>query len=119
MTTTYQTETLSEYNNLLNRIVDFSRNCIGEDKYLIGCIGPWGAHICREFTGDYGAEPENIDFYQYFKPQLENFNKNDKLDLIGFETIPNIHELKAILSWDEVSCLDPSISGCLCMSTVS
>ncbi|CAI4796086.1 AIF_collapsed_G0051440.mRNA.1.CDS.1 [Saccharomyces cerevisiae] len=82
-------------------IVDFSRNCIGEDKYLIGCIGPWGAHICREFTGDYGAEPENIDFYQYFKPQLENFNKNDKLDLIGFETIPNIHELKAILSWDE------------------
>lgn len=112
MTTTYQTSyksvsentpirTLSEYNNLLNRIVDFSRNCIGEDKYLIGCIGPWGAHICREFTGDYGAEPENIDFYQYFKPQLENFNKNDKLDLIGFETIPNIHELKAILSWDE------------------
>ncbi|CAI4798850.1 AIC_G0052810.mRNA.1.CDS.1 [Saccharomyces cerevisiae] len=44
---------------------------------------------------------KNIDFYQYFKPQLENFNKNDKLDLIGFETIPNIHELKAILSWDE------------------
>ncbi|EJT43639.1 hypothetical protein SKUD_132402 [Saccharomyces kudriavzevii IFO 1802] len=112
MTTTYQTsyksvsentpiKTLSEYNNLLTRIVDFSRVCIGEDKYLIGCIGPWGAHICCEFTGDYGPDPQSIDFYKYFKPQLDNFNKSDKLDLIGFETIPNVHELRAILSWDE------------------
>ncbi|CAI4767744.1 CBM_collapsed_G0046730.mRNA.1.CDS.1 [Saccharomyces cerevisiae] len=53
----------------------FSRNCIGEDKYLIGCIGPWGAHICRAFTGDYGAEPENIDFTNTSSPQLENFDK--------------------------------------------
>nr|CAI6664230.1 CNT_HP1_G0042490.mRNA.1.CDS.1 [Saccharomyces cerevisiae] len=63
MTTTYQTsyKSVSENTPIRTFIRDcrFSRNCIGEDKYLIGCIGPWGAHICREFTGDYGAEPEN------------------------------------------------------------
>lgn len=112
MTTTYQTsfksvsentdiKTLQEYNELLNRIVSFSRDCIGEQKYLIGCIGPWGAHVCAEFNGDYGAHPENIDYYQYFKPQLDNFFANENLDLIGFETVPNVNELKAILSWDE------------------
>ncbi|CCE64215.1 hypothetical protein TPHA_0G03760 [Tetrapisispora phaffii CBS 4417] len=112
MTTTYQTsfKSVSEntpikntkhYNELLNRIIDFSRDCIGEERYLIGCIGSWGAHICAEFHGDYGEHPENIDFYEYFKPQLDNFFNNNKLDLIGFETVPNIHELKAILSWDE------------------
>lgn len=112
MTTTYQTsfksvsentpiKTLKEYNQLLERIVAFSRECIGEDKYLIGCIGAWGAHVCCEFTGDYGANPERIDFLEYFRPQLQNFNSSEQIDLIGFETIPNVHELKAILSWDE------------------
>lgn len=112
MTTTYQTsfksvgentpiKTLDEYNTLLDRIVQFSRNCIGEEKFLIGCIGPWGAHVCAEFNGDYGPAPQEIDYYGYFKPQLDNFFANDNLDLVGFETIPNIHELRAILSWDE------------------
>lgn len=112
MTVTYQAsfksvsentriKTLEEYDSLLNRIVTFSRECIGDDKFLVGCIGAWGAHNCSEFTGDYGAEPEKIDFLQYFKPQLDNFTNNENIDLIGFETIPNIHELRAILSWDE------------------
>lgn len=111
MTVTYQASfksvsentsitTLEEYDALLSRIVSFSRSCIGDDKWLVGCIGPWGAHNCSEFTGDYGSEPEKIDYLQYFKPQLDNFTVNDDLDLIGFETIPNIHELRAILSWD-------------------
>ncbi|CCD25344.1 homocysteine S-methyltransferase family protein NDAI_0F00250 [Naumovozyma dairenensis CBS 421] len=110
MTTTYQTsfksvsentniKTLKEYDELLTRIVNFSRDCIGENKYLIGCIGPWGAHICSEFTGNYGEHPELIDYYEYFKPQLVNFVQNDDLDIIGFETIPNVYELKTILSW--------------------
>ncbi|SMN19474.1 similar to Saccharomyces cerevisiae YLL062C MHT1 S-methylmethionine-homocysteine methyltransferase [Maudiozyma saulgeensis] len=112
MTTTYQTsfksvsentsiKTIEEYNTLLNHIVQFSRDCIGEEKFLIGCIGPWGAHVCAEFNGDYGKHPENEDYYEYFKPQLDNFFNNNNLDLIAFETIPNIHELRAILSWDE------------------
>ncbi|SCV01919.1 LANO_0F14180g1_1 [Lachancea nothofagi CBS 11611] len=93
-------QTLSEYNDLLTKIVSFSRECIGDDKWLVGCIGAWGAHNCSEFTGDYGATPEKIDFLEYFKPQLMNFNENQDLDIIGFETVPNFHELKAILSWD-------------------
>ncbi|SCU79439.1 LAMI_0A08834g1_1 [Lachancea mirantina] len=112
MTVTYQAsfksvsentpiKTLPDYTNLLTKIVDFSRECIGEDNYLIGTIGPWGAHVCCEFTGHYGPRPESINYYEYFRPQLELFNTNDNLDLIGFETIPNVHELKAILSWDE------------------
>lgn len=112
MTTTYQTsyksvsentsiKTLQEYNSLLNRIVSFSRECIGEERILIGCVGPWGAHVCAEFNGDYGPEPQKINYYEYFKPQLDNFLNKDCLDMIGFETVPNVHELKAILSWDE------------------
>ncbi|SCW03293.1 LAFE_0G07250g1_1 [Lachancea fermentati] len=122
MTITYQTsfksvsentpiKTLEEYNSLLDRIVSFSRDCIGEDKYLVGCIGAWGAHVCSEFTGNYGDHPEDIDFLEYFRPQLENFNNNDKLDIIGFETIPNVHELRAILSWDETIISKPFYIG--------
>lgn len=122
MTTTYQTsfksvsentriKTLQEYNALLNRIVDFSRSCIGDEKYLIGCIGPWGAHVCAEFHGNYGEHPEDIDYFSYFKPQLDNFFSNDNLDLIAFETIPNVHEFKAILSWDETILSKPFYIG--------
>ncbi|AET39641.1 S-adenosylmethionine-homocysteine S-methyltransferase SAM4 Ecym_4612 [Eremothecium cymbalariae DBVPG len=112
MTITYQSsfksvsentdiKTLEEYNQLLDRIVAFSRTCIGADNYLVGCIGSWGAHICAEFSGDYGEHPERIPYLDYFRPQLNNFNLQEDIDVIGFETIPNIHELTAILSWDE------------------
>lgn len=104
-------KTLPAYDNLLTKIVNFSRELIGEERYLIGSIGPWGAHICREFTGDYGPSPETIDYLEYFKPQLQNFNQNKQLDLIGFETIPNINEIKAILSWDETIISKPFFIG--------
>lgn len=42
---------------------------------------------------------------------MDNFNTNDNLDLIGFETIPNIHEIKAILSWDEAVLSKPFYIG--------
>lgn len=122
MTITYQTsftsiventqfKTLAEYNTLLDRIVKFSRSCIGDERYLIGSVGPWGAHVCCEFTGNYGLHPESIDYYEYFKPQLDNFNGQDEIDLIGFETVPNFHELKAILSWDETKIAKPFYIG--------
>ncbi|SCV00997.1 LAME_0G13366g1_1 [Lachancea meyersii CBS 8951] len=111
MTVTYQAsfksvsentriKTLEDYDQLLSRIVAFARECIGDDKWLVGCIGAWGAHTCSEFTGDYGAEPAKIDYLAYFRPQLSAFNANKELDMIGFETIPNFNEIKAILSWD-------------------
>ncbi|CAH00234.1 S-adenosylmethionine-homocysteine S-methyltransferase SAM4 [Kluyveromyces lactis] len=122
MTITYQTSfksvsentpirTLEEYNGLLDRIVSFSRSCIGEDRYLIGCIGAWGAHVCSEFTGDYGPHPDQIDYFEYFRPQLGNFVQSKDIDIIGFETIPNIHELRAILSWDETVLSKPFYIG--------
>ncbi|QHS74692.1 S-adenosylmethionine-homocysteine S-methyltransferase MHT1 [Saccharomyces paradoxus] len=94
-------KTLDAYKHFLDKIVSFTREFIGEDRYLIGSIGPWAAHVSCEYTGDYGPHPENIDYYSFFKPQLNNFNENKDIDLIGFETVPNFHELKAILSWGE------------------
>ncbi|CAI4045566.1 hypothetical protein SKDZ_12G0030 [Saccharomyces kudriavzevii ZP591] len=94
-------QTLSAYNGFLNRIVSFTRRIIGEESYLVGSIGPWAAHVSSEYTGNYGPHPEDIDYYNFFKPQLDSFNENKDIDLIGFETVPNFHELKAILSWGE------------------
>ncbi|KAL6942616.1 hypothetical protein ACO0QE_003800 [Hanseniaspora vineae] len=98
-------KTLEAYRDLMEKIVLFTRDVIGEKKYLIGSFGCYGAHICSEFTGDYGREPEKIDYYNYFKPQLDVFcfseklNKRNAIDLIGFETVPNFYEVKGILSW--------------------
>ena len=94
-------KTLPAYRRFLDQIVCFSRRLIGEERYLIGSIGPWAAHVSSEYTGNYGPHPEDIDYYEFFRPQLDTFNENEDIDLIGFETIPNFHELKAILSWGE------------------
>lgn len=118
MTVTYQAsfkaiaentelQTLSEYNSLLDRIVAFSRRCIGDERYLVGSVGPWAAYNASEYTGDYGLHADSIDYYGYYKPQLDNFNKQEEIDMIGIETIPNFHELKAILSWDEKKIAKP------------
>ncbi|CCF60622.1 hypothetical protein KAFR_0L00150 [Kazachstania africana CBS 2517] len=112
MTTTYQTsfkavsestelKSLREYNELLDKIVGFTRACIGDNRYLIGSIGSYGALVGGEYSGDYGDSPETVDFYSYFKPQLDNFLNNDEIDIVGFETIANFTELKSLLSWDE------------------
>ncbi|MCG8711147.1 homocysteine S-methyltransferase family protein, partial [Brenneria sp. 4F2] len=69
--------------------------------YLIGTIGSYAAHVGAEYTGDYGPLPEKINFLEYFRPQLRNFNRNEAIDIIGLETISNFHEVKAILSWDD------------------
>lgn len=104
-------KTLPEYNTFLDRIVTFTRACIGKDRYLVGSVGPWGAYTCCEYTGDYGPEAGSIDYYDYFKPQLDNFNRQKEIDLIGFETVPNFEELKAILSFDEKKLAKPFYVG--------
>ncbi|CCH59167.1 hypothetical protein TBLA_0B03260 [Henningerozyma blattae CBS 6284] len=100
-------QALEEYNELLNKIVKFCRECIGNSKYLIGSIGPYASHVSAEYTGDYGLHPENVDYLNYFKPQLDNFNDNDDIDLIAMETVPNKYELKALLSWDGTTIKKP------------
>lgn len=97
----------TQYDQLLDKIVGFCRRCIGDDHYLVGSIGPYAALVGAEYTGDYGPEPNKIDYWQYFEPQVANFNRNDAIDIIGFETIPNVHELKSILSWDETKVSKP------------
>lgn len=94
-------KTLAEYNFLLDRIVNFTRKMIGGERYLVGSVGPWAAYNASEYTGDYGPHAKSIDYYGYHKPQLDNFNNSQEIDMIGFETVPNFHELKAILSWDK------------------
>lgn len=96
---TFKTE--AQYKALLEKIINFTRECIDESKYLAGSIGPWGARTRAEFTGDYGNDPASIDYYEYNRPQLECFCSSKEIDLILFETIPNFYELKALLSWDE------------------
>ena len=100
-------ETLEEYNALMDRIIDFSRECIGEDRYLMGSVGPWGAYIAKEYDGDYGPDAATFDYYDFFKPMLESFNNNDNVDIIGMVTIPNVHELRAVLSFDETQLRKP------------
>lgn len=97
----------TQYDQLLDRIVGFCRHCIGNDRYLVGSIGPYAAHVGAEYTGDYGPKPDEIDYWQYFEPQVANFNRNDMIDIIGLETVPNVHELKSILSWDETKISKP------------
>ncbi|XBW38665.1 hypothetical protein QEN19_004253 [Hanseniaspora menglaensis] len=90
-------ESETNYKELLSNITNFTRE-YSPDKQLVGSIGCFGASIAEEFSGDY---PENIDYYEFFRPQLECFNHSENVDIIGFETIPNFEELKSILNWGE------------------
>lgn len=101
-----QVVTEQQYQQFLNDIIGFTRDqCISDSQYLIGCVGPYAAYLCNgaEYSGDYGSE--KIDFKQYFKPQLDVFSRDDRIDMVGFETIPNIEELKTLLSKDFTSML--------------
>lgn len=122
MTITYQTsfttisentniKTIEQYNKLLDRIVVFCRNCIGDKRYLIGSVGTYAAHVRAEYSGDYGPNAKNIDFWEYFKPQLEYFNNEKEIDFIALETIPNKYELNAMLHWDEKKMPKPFYIG--------
>lgn len=104
-------KTLPAYNAFLDRIVAFTRGYIGNERYLVGSVGPWGAYTCCEYTGDYGPDAANLNYYEFFKPQLDNFNRQKEIDIIGFETVPNFEELKAILSFDETQLAKPFYVG--------
>lgn len=92
---------VEEYDQLLNKIVKFCRECVPSHTYLLGSIGTYAAYVGAEYHGDYGPDTSEIDFAEYFRPQLTNFNQNSNIDMIAFETVPNKYELKALLSWDE------------------
>lgn len=93
-------ESLCEYNALLDKISAFTREQVSmENSVLVaGSIGCYGSMILAEFTGDYGPNPQDIDFMAHYRPQLDNFIKSDDIDVIIFETVPNIEDLKFLLS---------------------
>lgn len=112
MSMTYQTsfttistntkiKTLPEYHNLLDKILKFCRTCIGEQRYLVGNVGSYGANVRAEYSGDYGSSSKDINYWKYFAPQLEYYNNSDEVDLIAIETVPNKHELEAMFQWNE------------------
>ena len=97
-------KSLKQYDSLLTKIGSFTRkqtlNSDKKDVLVVGSIGCYGSMILAEFTGKYGDDAANIDYYKHYKPQLDNFLQNDNIDIIGFETVPNFYELKFLLSLD-------------------
>ncbi|KAL6935607.1 hypothetical protein ACO0R3_000659 [Hanseniaspora guilliermondii] len=106
-------ETLVEYNSLLDKISEFTREQANtkEDILVVGSIGCYGSMILAEFTGDYGSNSQDIDFSSHYKPQLDNFIKSDNIDVIIFETVPNIEDLKYLLSLNETYLNKPFFIG--------
>lgn len=95
-------ESLKQYDDLLTKIGSFTRNqtVAEKDTLVIGSIGCYGSMILAEFTGNYGDNACDIDFYKHYKPQLDNFLQSKNIDVLGFETVPHFEELKFLLSLD-------------------
>lgn len=106
-------EALKQYQNLLTQIAGFTKKQTlnVENILVVGSIGCYGSMICAEFTGDYGENADKIDFYKHYAPQLDVFLQNDKIDILGFETVPNFHELKFLLSLDSKVLSKPFFIG--------
>ncbi|AMD21678.1 HFL178Cp [Eremothecium sinecaudum] len=88
-----------EYSDFLDYIIGFTyEKCIDSDQdYLIGSIGPYASYLSdgSEYTGDYGFA--TINFASYYEPQATKFASDSRIDLIAFETIPNLEEITAIM----------------------
>ncbi|KAK6462479.1 AdoMet-homocysteine methyltransferase [Scheffersomyces coipomensis] len=65
--------------------------------YIIGSIGPYASYLCdgSEYTGDY-KQVQPKELIKYHQPLYEYFINHSKVDIIGFETIPNFVELESI-----------------------
>ncbi|CUM65399.1 uncharacterized protein PRCAT00003035001 [Priceomyces carsonii] len=66
--------------------------------YLFGSIGPYGAYLHNgaEYTGQYGDISQE-ELVEHHKDLVSYFIKDDRVDAIAFETIPNLTELKAVI----------------------
>ncbi|XBW38039.1 hypothetical protein QEN19_003624 [Hanseniaspora menglaensis] len=93
---------LKQYDSLLTDIGSFTKKQTEShaNVLVIGSIGCYGSMILAEFTGNYGDNAAEIDYYKHYKPQLDNFLNSENIDILGFETVPNIHELRFLLSLD-------------------
>ncbi|KAK6199240.1 AdoMet-homocysteine methyltransferase [Scheffersomyces amazonensis] len=117
ITSTYQTsyQSLQKFGRLNNteitdlwaRSVAVIESAIAKSStnrkiYVVGSIGPYATLLCdgSEYTGDYKQDDNNKledIIVDYYRPLYEYWVKNDRIDVIGFETIPNFTELKSII----------------------
>ncbi|KAH3681131.1 hypothetical protein WICPIJ_007906 [Wickerhamomyces pijperi] len=111
-TSTYQTSEnkLKEfypdvtYQDAIKKSIDISWEAIkqttstDQEKFIAGSVGPYGASLANgaEYTGDYpGIDSEGLK--KFHQVRLDTLCEDERVDLIGFETIPNILEMEVCL----------------------
>ncbi|ANZ77353.1 BA75_04660T0 [Komagataella pastoris] len=65
---------------------------------IVGSIGSYGAYLSggEEYTGEYGSIGKS-ELEEFHKTRLQSLLTNPDVDLIGFETIPNILEAETLV----------------------
>lgn len=89
---------------LWNKSIEVGESAIhksGKPCKIVGSVGPWGCYVNdgSEYTGDYKGV-STITLAHHHKPLVEFLEQHTAVDFIGFETVPNMEELEAILSLD-------------------
>ncbi|CAK9435756.1 uncharacterized protein LODBEIA_P04570 [Lodderomyces beijingensis] len=67
------------------------------DAIIAGSVGPYAAYLANgsEYTGDYGNVTDD-ELVAFHKPLVGFFLKNNAVDVIIFETIPNFQEFRVV-----------------------
>ncbi|ODV88141.1 hypothetical protein CANARDRAFT_5440 [[Candida] arabinofermentans NRRL YB-2248] len=69
----------------------------GKQTYIAGSVGPYGAYLANgsEYTGDYeGVTYEQLK--QFHSDRMKYLFESSKIDIIAFETIPSLDEVKVL-----------------------
>lgn len=101
---------------------EFAKTTINRELLVAASLGSYGAYLANgaEYTGDFGTDVTIEDVMQFHKSKLDVLLL-ERPDLLAFETIPSIFEIKAICkllaseycsqiekTWISVSCKDAS-----------
>ncbi|CAH2354625.1 homocysteine S-methyltransferase 1 [[Candida] railenensis] len=70
------------------------------DTFVCASIGPYGGYLANgaEYTGDYSDLQDLSYLAEFHHDMVSVFLSDDRVSLIGFETIPNFEEAKQILN---------------------
>ncbi|KAF3994207.1 hypothetical protein FT663_00177 [Candidozyma haemuli var. vulneris] len=85
--------------------------------YVAGSVGPYGAYLANgaEYSGEYGDFGVE-ELVKYHQEQVSFFLNDKDTDLIAFETIPNISEVKAIFELVKATYTEKSKDFYVCFS---
>lgn len=91
-----------ELHDIWNNAVLVAKQAIKDTQTsckINGSIGPYGCYINdgSEYTGIYPSDVTVSDLIDHHAPLVKFMNGHCDVDIIGFETIPNIQELVAIM----------------------